>query len=92
MASLHSRGELNGEQVSWILEGHEIDFTLGEFLDLTDWIKTGDLFVWLRENRSSLLGTLLHMFGQSYQEDMEEDEFEGILERSLLDLRSSFRL
>lgn len=85
MPVLQSRGSISGSIVTWFVEYHTFEFTVDELKDMVQAIRTSRLFLYLNESRPALAGQLRAIRAE-VDSDLEERDFEFLLEQSLLDL------
>ncbi len=90
MPVLQSRGSISGSIVTWFVEYHTFEFTVDELKDMVQAIRASRLFVHLDETRPALSGQL-RAIRPEIDAEMEERDFEFLLEQSLLDLAQRFR-
>ncbi len=92
MAFLHTRGELKDGTVHWILEGHQFEFSLEEFMEMTGSFREHGLFAYLTHERPALLDQLKELRESEFAYSVEAEDLEFVLEQSMLDLLQRLRL
>lgn len=90
MPVLQSRGTISGSTITWYLEYHTLEFTVDELKEMVQAIRASRLFSYLDETRPALAGQLRAIRPQ-VDAEMEEPDFEFLVEQSLLDLAQRFR-
>jgi hypothetical protein len=90
MKKLHSKGYAKGDAVVWLLEGHQIDFSRSELVELVQGIKEIGILATLRNLRPSMEDTLRQIvqgtLGQEEFSEMDEATLQFLLEQCILDL------